>query len=227
LSSRPPQLVALGGAGFTDPAVRVLDDLALGLTGRDRPRVCLIATASGDASAYVAAFYRGFADRAECSHLSLFQRESADLRRFVLGHDLLYVGGGNTANLLALWRLHALDAVVREAWERGVVVAGVSAGACGLFEAGVSASFGTIAPLRDGLGLVPGGFCPHWHERGPTLVSMVADGLSGGYGAGDNVALVFEGTALREAVAAGPEADAFRVDPGPAAVRLPVWVAAA
>jgi peptidase E len=218
----PTRLLALGGGGFTDAAARPLDDFALGLTGRDRPRVCLLATASGDASAYVAAFYRTFADRAECAHVSLFQRDGGDMRSLVLGQDLLYVGGGNTANLLALWRLHGLDAIVRDAYQAGVVIAGVSAGACALFEAGVSASFGAIAPLNDGLGLVPGGFCPHWHERRGVLLEMVSGGLSGGWGAGDDAALFFVDGGLREAVGLRSGADAFRVEPGPVEVRVPV-----
>lgn len=212
-------MLALGGGGFTEPAARALDDFALELTGRPRPRVCLIPTASGDASAYVAAFYRAFGSRAECSHVSLFQREPGDLRELVLEQDLLYVGGGNTANLLALWRLHGLDAAVREAWERGVLIAGVSAGACGLFEAGVSASFGPIAALNDGLGLIPGGFCPHWRERRHVLLEMVADGLPGGYGAGEEVGLLFEDGELCEAVALAAGADAWRVEPGPVELR--------
>ncbi len=226
MSDRPPQLVALGGAGFTAPGMRAIDDHALGLTGVERPRVCLIPTASGDASAYVAAFYRAFGPRARCSHLSLFQREPGDLRELVLGQDLLYIGGGNTANLLALWRLHGLDDLVREAWQRGVVLVGVSAGACALFEAGVSASFGAIAALPDGLGLIAGGFCPHWAARRETMLAMVGDGLGCGHGAGDDAALVFEGPELREAVGVAGGAAAFRVEPGPVELPLAVRVIA-
>lgn len=214
-------LLALGGGGFTEPAARALDDAALGLAGVAQPRLCLIPTASGDASAYVAAFYRTFAGRARCSHISLFQRDGEGLRDRVLGADVLYVGGGNTANLLALWRLHGLDALVREAWERGVVIVGVSAGACALFDAGVSASFGTLAPLTGGLGLVAGGFCPHWSERQGILLEMVAGGLPAGYGAGEEVALHFAGGALRAALATGPGGDAYAVSPGPQVRAIP------
>jgi len=221
-SRRPPRLLALGGGGFTEPAARALDDFALSLTERERPRACLIPTATGDASAYVAAFYRTFAGRAQCSHVSLFSREPGELRDLVLGQDLLYVGGGNTANLLALWRLHGLDAIVREAWEGGAVLVGVSAGACALFEAGVSASFGPVAPLGGGLGLIAGAFCPHWSARRPVLLEMVAGGVPCGYGADEAAALLFEGRELTEAVAAGDGAGAYRVDPGPVEVALEV-----
>ena len=218
----PSHLLALGGAGFTNPEAQPIDDLALELTGAARPKACLIPTASGDASPYVAAFYRTFARRAGCTHVSLFAREPEDLRELVLAADLLYIGGGNTANLLALWRLHGLDVIVREAWERGTVLVGVSAGACALFDAGVSASFGAIAPLYDGLGLIGGGFGPHYHERGPVLAEMVAEGLSIGWGAGDTTALHFVGDALQEAVGVGARAQAFRLEAGREPHALPV-----
>jgi dipeptidase E len=217
-------LLALGGGGFTEPAARALDDAALALAGTAQPRLCLIPTASGDASAYVAAFYRAFAGRARCSHISLFQRDGEGLRDRVLGAEILYVGGGNTANLLALWRLHGLDALVREAWERGTIIVGVSAGACALFDAGVSASFGSPAPLAGGLGLVTGGFCPHWSERQSILLEMVAAGLPAGYGAGEEAALHFAGGELREALVTRPGADAYAVAPGPRIRAVPARI---
>ena len=217
-------VVALGGGGFTDAGAAALDAFALSLTDAAQPRVCLIPTASGDASPYVAAFYRSFGRRAQCTHLSLFQRDAVDLRELVLAQDVLYIGGGNTANLLALWRLHGLDAIVAEAVQAGVVLVGVSAGACALFEAGVSASFGALAPLHDGLGLIGGGFAPHWSQRGELLRAMVADGLAGGWGASDHAALWFTDGVLREAVGVGRDAQAYRVQPGSAPEAMPVRV---
>jgi peptidase E len=211
----PRTLLALGGAGFADPDVAALDDFALALPGTSRPRVCLLATASGDASAYIQAFYRRFRERAQCSHLSLFQREPRDPRELLLDQDLLYVGGGSTANLLALWRLHGVDEAVRRAYERGVVVVGVSAGACALFEAGVSASFGSLAPLNDGLGVITGGFAPHYEERRAILLEMVRAGLSRGFGAGEDVGLLFRDGELVEALSARAGGRAARLDPGP------------
>lgn len=216
-SGRPRQLLALGGGGFTVPEAAALDEFALSLTGTTRPRVALVPTASGDASAYIAAFYRAFGRRADCSHVSLFTR-SGDLRAAVLGQDLLYIGGGNTANLLALWRLHGLDAIVTEAFEAGVVLVGVSAGACALFSGGVSASFGSLAPMYDGLGMCAGIFAPHWSERGALLQSSG----SPGWGATDTAALHFVDGALRAAVGVGADAEAFRVEPGGVAQALPV-----
>jgi dipeptidase E len=213
-------LLALGGAGFADQEARALDEFALGLTGAARPRVCLLATACGDASAYIGAFYHSFGQHAHCSHLSLFQREAGDMRALLLEQDLLYVGGGSTANLLALWRLHGVDQIVREAYAQGIVLVGASAGACALFEAGVSASFGKLAALNDGVGLIRGGFAPHYGERREILIEMVAAGLSGGFGAGEETGLLFRGGELSEAVATRPGGRAARVDKGPVETEL-------
>jgi peptidase E len=221
-AGRPRQLLALGTGGLIDPDAGPLDEFALALTGIARPRVCLIPTASGDASAFVAAFYRAFGGRAICSHLPLFQREPGDLRAMLLAQDLLYIGGGNTANLLAVWRLHGVDAIVADAFAAGVVVVGVSAGACALFEAGVSASFGSLAPLHDGLGLIEGAFAPHWSARGDLLQKMVADGSPRGWGIGDDAGLHFVDGAFHAAIGLGADAQAFRVDPGPIAQPLAV-----
>jgi dipeptidase E len=170
----------------------------------------------------VAEFYRVFAGRARCSHLSLFQRGAGDLRELLLDQDVLYIGGGNTANLLAVWRVHGVDAIVWEAWEAGVVIVGVSAGACALFEAGVSASFGTVAPLMDGIGLVRGAFCPHYEERRATLLEMLGNGLPLGFGADSGAALHFVEGELAGAIGVTPDQRAFRVEPGPIETPLPV-----
>jgi dipeptidase E len=215
------RLLALGGGGFFDTESSALDDFALGLTGTTRPKVCLIPTACGDASAYITGFYRSFAGRADCSHLSLYHRDVSDLNAFVCKQDLLYIGGGNTANLLALWRLHGLDAAVREAWEAGIVIVGASAGACALFDAGVSASFGPIAPLLDGLGLVPGAFCPHYPQRRDVLIEMLNSGLPLGWGASDGCGLYFTGTLLAEALTLTAAEQAVRLEPGRAEALLP------
>src|SRR5215207_4533312 len=109
----------MGGGGFSmEPENPLLDEFVLSLARRERPRVCFVATASGDAESYVASFYRAFS-AFDCrpSDLQLFARKVADPRAFVLSQDVIYVGGGNTANLLAVWRTHGLDAVFREAWE--------------------------------------------------------------------------------------------------------------
>jgi peptidase E len=189
----------------------------LALTDRSRPRVCFLPTASGDADGYVQGFYRAFpTGRAEATHLALFRRAVADLRAFVLQQDVVYVGGGNTASMLAVWRVHGLDAVLREAWAHGVVLCGISAGGMCWFEESLTDSFGPgLRPLRDGLGLLSGSFCPHFDVelgRRAAYHAAVSSGLRGGYAADDGVALHYVGSHLREILSSRPAARAYRVD---------------
>jgi peptidase E len=195
------------------------------LAKRPQPRVCFVPTASGDAATYLVKFYRAFS-RLSCipSDLTFFgspalpRNPSAtdQLRAFALEQDVIYVGGGNTANMLATWRVHGFDAVLREAWESGVVLSGVSAGAICWFESGITDSFGPhLAALRDGLGFLPGSACPHYDgesERRPAYQRFVGDGLAPGLAADDGVALRFAGTTLTEVVASRSGAHAYRVD---------------
>ncbi len=211
----------MGGGGFSmEPDNPLLDAFVLSLSGVARPRVCFLATAGGDADNYVMRFYRALG-RLDCrpSDLSLCAREVADLESVLLGQDVIYVGGGSTANLLAVWRVHGVDAILREAWERGIVLCGISAGMNCWFEASVTDSFGpALAPLRDGLGLIEGSACPHYDgepQRRPTYRRLVADGeLPPGLAADDGAALVFGDDALVEVVCSRPEAHAYRVLPG-------------
>jgi dipeptidase E len=191
------RILALAGASLqatsTDGPVH---QYLLDLTGQARPRICFIGTASGDNFEYLAAFYAFFSRRAEASHLALFDRRVDDIERFLLEQDAIYVGGGNTANLLAVWRLHGVDRALRAAWERGVVLAGTSAGAICWFEAGLTDSFGPdLAPLNDGLRFLPGSFCPHYDSeslRRPRYLEIVGSrGLPGGSAADEGVGMLF------------------------------------
>ncbi len=210
-------MVAMGGFP-TAPENSLLDRFVLSLARSQTPRVCFVPTASGDAEGQVVRFYRVFT-ALDCrpTHLQLFDRAVADLESFVLAQDVIYVGGGNTANLLAVWRTHGLDRVLRRAWEQGVVLCGVSAGMNCWFEASVTDSFGggRLAPLRDGLGLLPGSACPHYDgekQRRPSLLRWVGTGeLPDGWAADDDAALVFAGRELMEVVASRPGARGYRV----------------
>jgi dipeptidase E len=211
-------VVALGGGGFATDDDPRLDDFVLRLTGRDRPRVCFLATAQGDAADYVVDFYEAFRERTEPAHLTLFGRPRRDIRDFLLAQDVVYVGGGNTANMLAIWRVHGVDQVLREAWQRGIVLAGMSAGSICWFEWGVTDSFGDeLASLRC-LGFLPGSNCPHYDgepERRPAFRGLVESGeVPAGVAADDGVGLHFVGTELAEAVTARPEAGAYAVERG-------------
>jgi peptidase E len=213
----PRILVLAGDSVLPSSTDGPMHQYLLDLTGRERPRLCCITTASGDNWEYLAQFYATFALRAEASHLGLFDRRIADIEGFLLQQDAIYVGGGNTANMLAIWRLHGVDAALRKAWEAGVVLAGSSAGAICWFEAGLTDSFGPgLAPMTGGLGFLRGSFCPHYDSeslRRPRLSELVGSGaLPDGYAADDGVGLLFEGRELAVAVASLPGSSAFRVE---------------
>jgi len=217
-----PTIVAMGGGGFSmEPESQLLDDYVLDQAragrGRNRPRVCFVGTASGDAPTYIAGFYAAFARKSEASHLPLFVRTGEPIEPFLLEQDVIYVGGGNTANMLAIWRLHAVDRVLRRAWDEGVVLTGVSAGSLCWFEAGTTDSFGPqLAPFSDGLGFIPGSHAPHYDgepNRRPHYQRLVREGvLPPGYAADDGAAVVFRGTELAEVVASRPDARGYRVE---------------
>lgn len=213
------QVVAMGGGGWLmdDPG---LDRFVLGLTDASRPRICFIPTASGDRSAE--RFYDAFpADAFDASVLWLFDREVADIGAFLGEQDLVYVGGGNTVSLLAVWRAHGVDMALRDAYEAGVVMAGMSAGANCWFDACTTDSYqlGRVDPLLDGLGFVPGSFTPHYDSeppRRPALLALVASGgLPPGYACDDFAAVHMVDGELREGVRSRPAARALRVEPGP------------
>ncbi len=205
----PGQIVAMGSHS---PA---LEDLVLELAGS---RVCFVPTATADEDWQLVRFYESFAHRAEASHVSFNPWPRADLREHVLAQDAVYVSGGNTAIALAIWRVHGFDQVLREAWERGILLCGWSAGMICWFEAGVTDSFGPqLNGMRDGLSFLPGSACPHYdgdERRRPVYQELVANGFPPGYAADHDAALHFVGTELLEVVSTRPGACAYRVEPG-------------
>jgi peptidase E len=201
VSDRPRTILAMGGGGFTmEPDNPLLDDFVLSLAPVREPRVLFLPTASGDAAGQIAAYQDRFGDRAcVAGHLSLFRLHGSGrtLREIVLEQDVVYIGGGSMRNLLAIWRAHGLDAVLAEAWERGIVLAGLSAGAMCWFEGGITRSSGPPERI-DGLGLLPGSLTVHADgepERLPAFVAAVRSGaLPGGWAADDGAGLLFRGT---------------------------------
>jgi dipeptidase E len=212
-------VVTLGGGGFStsEDGGSAIDDYLLELTGRSRPKVCFIGTASGDSAVYRDRFFAAFEGRAEASALVLFGQSTHDYvpPEHALEQDLIYVGGGSTANLLALWRLHGLDTVLATAAANGTVLAGISAGMNCWFEASVTDSFGPLSALHDGLGLLPGSACPHYFGepgRADRFREWVGAGvLPAGHAADDHVALVWRDGTLVEALTEEPGRQAFAV----------------
>ncbi len=223
-TSTAGHIVAMGGGGFSsEPGNPLLDDFILSLSPRQPARVCFVPTASADSAAYLVNFYRAFSGRAVAADLTLFDpgapprrpSRSSELAAHVAEQDIIYVGGGNTANLLAMWRAHGLDKVLRDAWLRGKVLCGISAGMLCWFRGGVTDSFGGLEALHDGLGLIDATACPHYDgeaERRPTYHRLIKEGLPWGYAADDSAALHFRGTELVEAVSSRPAAGAYRVE---------------
>jgi peptidase E len=213
-------IFAMGGGGFTsEPRNPALDDFILSLARRREARILFLPTASGDPNAQIAAFQATFGNRAcRAEHLSLFrlEHEPDDLRELILEQDIVYVGGGSMRNLLAIWREHGLDHILREAWESGVVLAGLSAGGMCWFDHGITCSTGRPAPVR-GLGFLPGSLSVHYDgdpTRRPVFLDAIARGLMpAGYGADDGAGLLFEDRALVRIVSSRPQARAYRVEP--------------
>jgi dipeptidase E len=205
------RILAIGGYSLGTS----FDDLILELAGG--PRVLFVPTASSAPEFTLASFYESFGRRAEASHVRFNPWPPEALRELALAQEAIYVGGGNTANALAIWRVHGFDAILREAWERGVLLCGWSAGMICWFEASVTDSFGPeLAGMRDGLGFLPGSACPHYDggpRRRPAYTELVRDGFPPGIACDDAAAALFEGTELREVVAREPGARAYRVGP--------------
>ena len=205
----------MGGISWEDADRLPLEDYWLGLTGAKRPRVLVVPTAVADAAEPTLSIVSQLHHRAEVSFVRFFPWPPDDLRELALGHDAIYVSGGNTANALAIWRAHGFDETLREAWEAGIVLAGWSAGMICWFEAGVTDSFGPqLDGMRDGLGFLPGSACPHYDgegQRRPVYTRLVREGFPAGVAADDCVALRFDGTELAETVTSRDGSRAYRV----------------
>jgi dipeptidase E len=216
----------MGGGGFSMEAEpSVLDDYVLSLAPAREPRVCLLPTAGGDSEEQIRRFHIAFGDRL-CTPtvVSLFRlgQHPLPLREHLLAQDIIYVGGGSMINLLALWRAHGLDTILREAWQAGIVLAGLSAGSMCWFEGGITKGLGTPVPAA-GLGFLPGSNSVHYDgepDRRPAFLAAIASGaLPAGYGVMDGVGLLFRGTRLAEVVASREGLRAYRVDAVEAATR--------
>ncbi|MGI8728059.1 MAG: Type 1 glutamine amidotransferase-like domain-containing protein [Solirubrobacterales bacterium] len=217
LADERRQIVSFGGGGFSMEAGNpLLDDYVLGLCEAERPRVCFLPTASGDADHYLVRFYRHFSgDRCIPSHVSLFRKDRGadDLRAHLLSQDLIYVGGGSVISLLATWRAHGVDLILRDAWKSGVVLCGLSAGSLCWFAEGVTSFHGPAVRFR-GLGLLPWSNCVHYGNeagRREDYHAHLRRGMCPGYAASDGAALHFRGHRLAAVVGSRPDARAWTV----------------
>jgi peptidase E len=214
-------VIAIGG-GMMSPREGVPYHVAhaITLSGKPAPRLCVLNQAVGDDPAYYLRFYDRLADStAEVRHLSLFPMPNVtDPEDFLLSQDIIFVGGGSVANMIAVWRVHGIDEILRKAWQAGIVLAGSSAGGICWFEGGTTDSFGAkLRAYTDALGMLPGSFCPHYNseaERRPLYRRLVADGaLSGGLACDDGVGAHFVDDTLAEVLADQPRGGAYQVEP--------------
>jgi peptidase E len=197
--------------GVMTPGPMLLD--ALRRTGAQRPRVCLVMTASGDDASYLARSYAALGSvGCDVDHLSLFTMPNRDPEQILARSDLVWVGGGSVANLLAVWRLHGVDTAMQSAWDRGTILAGVSAGSICWHIGGPTDSFGPeLRVVTDGLGLIPFGNGVHYdseQQRRPLLQRSVADGLLPvSYATDDRVGIWYEEDRAVEVVTDVPDTD--------------------
>jgi len=218
------QIIALGGGGFSmEPDNPALDQYVLQQAQTSRPAVSFVATASGDAETYIARFYDAFS-RYDCraSHLPFFDR-TPDLRDHVLRQDVIYVGGGNSKSMLAVWRDWGLPEILHEAYQAGIVMAGISAGAICWFEQGVTDSYAGKLVVLDCLGIIRGSCCPHYDgepERRPTYHQLLLKGeIAPGLALDDGAAAHFVGGDLHRVVTSRPNARGYRLSTKDGAVR--------
>jgi dipeptidase E len=217
-NSIPKQIIAMGGGGFSmEPENPSLDKYILGLSNKEKPKICFFPTASGDSDRYIVRFYSAFMQQ-PCTpcHLSLFNPHTADIKSFILEQNIIYVGGGNTKNLIALWKEWGLNHILREAWKSGIILCGLSAGSICWFEEGVTDSIpGSLTRLQC-LGFLKGSNCPHYDgepERRPAYHQLLSQGIIGeGYATDDGVGLHFIGDKLEKIVSSRPHAKAYRLE---------------
>lgn len=210
------KILTMGGGGFSDePDNLLMDTFFLSLTGKPKPKVCFIGTASGDAQNYIDKFYDNMKKHdVLASHLSLFKVPPGSLRDFVLDKDLFYVGGGNTRNLMVLWREWGLDKLLLEAYQAGKVMGGISAGSLCWYEQGVTDSVTGILSSIGCTGIIKGSNCPHYDsekDRRPSYQKLIREGMKPGIACDDGVAAVFENENFVEFVASRPNAKGYFV----------------
>jgi dipeptidase E len=210
------QIIALGGGGFSvEPENPALERYILAQARVPEPAIAFLPTASGDADSYIVRFYTAFLGLpCRPSHLFFFRR-TPDLRSYLLAQDVIYVGGGNTKSMLAVWREWALPEILHEAWEAGTVLSGIRAGAICWFAQGVTDSFANQLRALNGLGFLPGSCCPHYNgeaERRPAYHRLVLNGeILPGFAIDDGAALHFINHEVYRVVASRKGATAYHV----------------
>ena len=214
MPDKPKQIIAIGGGGFYRDAENLaLEKYVIQQTGVESPRVAFVPTASGEPDHYVSSFYAAFLKLGCRPSVLTFFKRTPELRSFLLNQDVIYVGGGNTKTLLAVWRDWGVTEILREAWESGIVLTGVSAGAICWFEQGLTDSFTDELRPLDCLGFLPGSCCPHYDgeaQRRPTFHRLlVSSEIAAGVAIEDWAGAHFIGGELHRVVASKRGARAY------------------
>ena len=211
------QIIAIGGGGFgRDPSKRIIEQYILDQSAQEKPNICFIPTATGDNEAYKVNFYSAFS-YLNCTpvHLDFFKR-TPNLQKLIEAQDIIYVGGGNTKSMLAVWKDWGLEKILKDAYERGVIMCGVSAGAICWFEKGITDSWEDELYIMDCLGFIDGNCCPHYDEeeaRRPSLHKFIEQGnLSSCYAIDGGCALHFIDGKVHLAVAFDQNKNSYTVD---------------
>jgi dipeptidase E len=212
------QIIAMGGGGFSmEPENLLLDQYIIEQAYNKKPKVCFLPTASGDQQSYIDRFYEAF-ESLECipSHLSLFEPNVTDIGEFLLGQDIIYVGGGNTRNMMILWKEWGLDELLLQCYKKGIILAGISAGSICWFEEGLTDPLnGPLHPIK-GLGILKGSHCPHYdgeNKRKPAYRKHVKEArMKPGYAADDGAAVHFVDEALYKTVSSRRNSSSYRVE---------------
>ena len=216
MAKAPRQIIAIGGGGFyRDSENLELERYIIQQAGSAEPRVAFVPTASGEPDHYVASFYAAFLKLGARPSVLTFFKRTPELYSILLNQDIIYVGGGNTKSMLAVWREWGVTEILREAWEAGVVLAGVSAGAICWFEHGLTDSYSDgLRPLAC-LGFIPGSCCPHYDgdpQRRPSMHRLLTSGeIASGVAIEDWTGVHFRGTEIHRVVASKAGGRAYYV----------------
>ena len=209
------QIIALGGGGFSmEPDNPLLDDYILEQVEKENPKICFIGTASGDAEGYINRFYTHFNEK-KCipTHLSLFKGETDKIEKFILSQDIIYVGGGNTRNMLVIWKEWSLDNILKKAYHNGILLCGLSAGSICWFEEGLTDSIPNQLNKLDCLGIIKGSNCPHFDgekERQDIYKDKIRSGeMKKGIACDDGVGLHFVNEKLEDIISSRADAYAY------------------
>jgi dipeptidase E len=209
------QIVAIGGGGFSVTSKTTnIDKYILKLVKSKYPKIAFLAAASGDSTSYIRRFYDSFGQEdCLCSHYDIFKSNHVDIESYLLEQDIIYVGGGNTFNMITLWKARGLDNILKKAWDKGIILCGVSAGSICWFDSGNTDSFGKLEKIK-GLGFLPYSNSPHYNseaDRRANFQDLITNkNIIGGYGVDEDVALHFVNNDLHKVIGQSDDCYAYK-----------------